>query len=202
MSVSDALLDCVDPSITCRTMRFIVLICGLWISAEGTAARLGSRQEVISALYGELTSLDIEIVCSFIKGKRPFEAGTWTATHFMGTAEGVPDRASFGMDIIQKCVRATCPEAIPSLARAIAVHDPEGTAEGITKAIGMIGRNVAVELYEYTKHLTALETADLVLDLYARARIAGDLGDAPLVLSTDDTKRIGVESWNTFYRWS
>lgn len=193
-------------SSTVGQMRFVVFIYGLCLAAGVTFTPSHSPEEDHAPDYvhdRDLTELEIENICPAIQGKSTLEAGAEVARFFVGSSEGVPEHELefIGRDMILKCVRATCLGAVEGLARAIAVHDPNGTVEGMKKAIGSIGAEGARELYEYTELLTPLETADVVLDLYPRARMAANLGHIGLMLTREDMEIIGSYARVVFFRF-
>ena len=187
-------------------MRLVVLMCGLWLAAGGTVkfSDISMDPRALDPhADDQLTEWEIEVVCPAIQRRTTLEAGTMAAKLYLGSLEGVPDHElkSFGKDRILNCVRAACPEAISSFADAIALHDPNGTLEGMKKAISAIGIQMGHKLFQYTQRLTAMETADVVLDLYLRAQKVANMEHVSLRLTREGTRSIGVHSWLTFHKF-
>ena len=182
-------------------MRLEVFICAFLVSAGGSIAPR-RRRENTKDPERALTDREVERLCPSILGKRTVEAGAIAAKFYSQSAKGIPDEdlIMVGQEKMMHCVRLGCPEAIPSLARAIAVHDPHGTLEGMKAAIGSLDAQVARKLFKFTHALSAPELADVVLHLYQRARIAANMQHVSLVLTPDEMRTIGSYSWIKFGR--
>lgn len=185
-------------------MRLVILICGLLLSGEATGIVRGKANKSLAESI-QLTQKDIRNFCPTIQRKTTLEAGIIGAKYFKKSYKEVFEQELelFGKDVILKCIAATCgPEAITSLSKAIAKYDQNGTLEGMKDAISAIGSDVARKLFQYTYNLTGLETGEVFLYLYPRARLVAKLKNIDWTLTMKDKESIGVYTWIVLYRSS
>ena len=181
-------------------MRLIRLICGLSLSASGSAgSTLAAAQGVIASdpwEDDELTVWEVQHVCPSVKHQSTMGAGTVIFETFRGSVEGIPqEEVEFvGRDWILKCVEATCTDAIESLARAIPVFDPNFTLEGINGAVRAIDLAAARRVFEYTEHLSDDEMADVVFLLYRLAREQAHVEHMAIALTPNDMRAMGANA--------
>lgn len=184
-------------------MRLVIIICAqglLLANGYNEPSHAPQQYNTLNALHNEeLTIWETQNICPALVGQNLLEAGTIAAEFFTESVQVVAENELklLGGDMILKCIRATCPEAIPSLANAIGVYDQNGTFEGMKQVIlsSITHHEIAKKLWQYIEALEASETADVILDLYRRARLAANMGHVPLSLTEDDFWRIGSFTW-------
>ena len=188
--------------ILCSRMRFEFFLCGLWLSAGGTSNVAEAPIGFTTALEHELSPDEIEIVCPAVQDRTTIEAGATVASLWLSPSERITidEIRLLGKETRMKCIRATCTEALESLASGIRVHDLGGTWKGMKRAIGSLSPEAAQELLSYTELVDESEMADVMVDLYRRAEKIAHVDRAALELTSEQMETIGKYSLIVIWR--